>query len=459
MKGTLEKWITLDLEKQGVQARIPVRQGDALVHKVAVRLTCGGKKYIPDGAVIAQIYALLPDGKLVSCDGKIGTTGEVTFIPGGDFFACGGPVLCRLSIRGDDGGELYSPAFAFDADPCFVADAPAVPAEEYSRFEGLLLRTLAAQKACEAVADEVREHIDAAIPTKLSELENDAGYIDEAELGSAVDTALAEVKESGGFDGENGVYVGSGDMPENANVQVDPEGADGELVIPDVLQTTGDSEEDTMSQKAITEEFIKRGQLKPEFANSVDELEESGDKTKLYVLPDGYMYAYMDAKVYTLTADDFVATTVNADGTLNEPTDYNNRIVTKSLWSLSTPISVSCPEPYQYFVYYYTDETEDTYIGKTAWKSGSIDDVTTDVVAEGTSDCAKYCRISLRDGTDTSANLTDRVAGFMNHIVVTRGNTNSKEWGNTGHAFVPADYEDRIVALEEALEGIEYGTY
>ena len=44
----------------------------------------------------------------------------------------------------------------------------------------------------------------------------------------------------------------------------------------------------------IVEELAKRGQLKPEFANSIDELTASGDTTKLYVLPDGYIYAYIN---------------------------------------------------------------------------------------------------------------------------------------------------------------------
>jgi lysophospholipase L1-like esterase len=43
----------------------------------------------------------------------------------------------------------------------------------------------------------------------------------------------------------------------------------------------------------ITEELAKRGQLKPEFANSVADLEASGDTTKVYVLPDGEIYGYI----------------------------------------------------------------------------------------------------------------------------------------------------------------------
>jgi lysophospholipase L1-like esterase len=46
----------------------------------------------------------------------------------------------------------------------------------------------------------------------------------------------------------------------------------------------------------IADEMVKRGQLKPEFANSSD---ECTDTSKLYVLPDGYIYAYMRKTVYT----------------------------------------------------------------------------------------------------------------------------------------------------------------
>lgn len=41
-------------------------------------------------------------------------------------------------------------------------------------------------------------------------------------------------------------------------------------------------------QSLVIEESAKRGQLKPEFANSID---ECTDTSKLYVLPDGYIYA------------------------------------------------------------------------------------------------------------------------------------------------------------------------
>ena len=43
-----------------------------------------------------------------------------------------------------------------------------------------------------------------AIPTKVSQLENDSGYLEENKLTSAISTALAQAKESGEFKGEDG---------------------------------------------------------------------------------------------------------------------------------------------------------------------------------------------------------------------------------------------------------------
>lgn len=71
-----------------------------------------------------------------------------------------------------------------------------------------------------------------------------------------------EIAVKNGFEGSEeewlislirGVYVGSGFAPAGTVLQVDNKAAGDTLTVPDVLQTTGNSEEDTMSQKAITE--------------------------------------------------------------------------------------------------------------------------------------------------------------------------------------------------------------
>ena len=65
-------------------------------------------------------------------------------------------------------------------------------------------------------------------------------------------------------------------------------GADGYTPIKGVDYYT--EEDKAEYSQYIANELAKRGQLKPEYANSVD---ECTDKTKMYVLPDGFIYAYM----------------------------------------------------------------------------------------------------------------------------------------------------------------------
>lgn len=149
MVGALKRRITLELNRFGVQKRIPVRQGDSLVHCVEINLTWNGRAFIPENVVLAQVYALLPNGKSVTADCKISQR-NVEFVPTAELFELGGPVLCRLVLRGGDGGELYSPAFAFDAEERLVDRDGAVAARRYSEMEELLLRVLSACEKCEA---------------------------------------------------------------------------------------------------------------------------------------------------------------------------------------------------------------------------------------------------------------------------------------------------------------------
>lgn len=46
----------------------------------------------------------------------------------------------------------------------------------------------------------------------------------------------------------------------------------------------------------ILDELAQRGQVKPEFANDLEELKQTGDTSKIYVLPDNYIYIYKKTK-------------------------------------------------------------------------------------------------------------------------------------------------------------------
>lgn len=209
--------------------------------------------------------------------------------------------------------------------------------------------------------------------------------------------------------------------------------------------------------------LVKTAQ-QPDFVDSVDKMT---DTSKVYVMPDMSMWVHKTTtgkRVTPLTSEDFVATNVNTDGALNNVTTNKIRIATASLQPLDGDLlCINCPSPYQYIVYYYTGSTESTYIGKTSFKSGGTTNILTETVSSGTIAGAKYCRIALRDSTNTNAILTDRMDEFMSAISVEYVSADEVEtvaWVDTGYTYnQPTDYEDRIVALENALEGLENGAF
>ena len=84
------------------------------------------------------------------------------------------------------------------------------------------------------------------VPTKTSQLENDSNYITDTELDAKVEGLKEDVTPVKGvdyFDGEDGkgIYVGDGDMPEDATVQIILEGSDDGLSdsvgLPEVTET------------------------------------------------------------------------------------------------------------------------------------------------------------------------------------------------------------------------------
>jgi len=159
MTGILENKVTLDVRRPGVQARLLVRQGDALVHKIKIALVQSGRGLITGNGVWATVTAELPDGGAVSQDCTRCADGTFEFTPGAGFFTESGPVVCRLTLRSADGAEMYSPAFAFDAESTFDSDSAPV-AEAYSKVAELLTRVEKLREECEEICAECEEIAD-----------------------------------------------------------------------------------------------------------------------------------------------------------------------------------------------------------------------------------------------------------------------------------------------------------
>ena len=236
--------------------------------------------------------------------------------------------------------------------------------------------------------------------------------------------------------------------------------------------------ESDISEK-VTAAVAGKAQLKPEFANSIG---ECTDTSKLYVLPDGMIYAWMltEREVEVGGADytNILPLAVNADGT--PYVGNNGEKGYKTGWRLNSskaevekagmcctgfmPISgngtlrvktdtkiVDNTIAGSYLYAFASDRAAGlgthSAFGE-AISAGYINNVngvwTFDLSKMSVHNNSKYIRLSIPQFN------ADTVITYNQEITESRIETVTEyAWTNTGHAFVPADYEDRIIAVEE----------
>lgn len=101
------------------------------------------------------------------------------------------------------------------------ADKPVSTAQGEAIQDAIDTAAIDATSKANAAESNAKDYADTLKTATDALLENKVGS---DELAAAIDDALTQAKESGEFDGKSGVYVGSGDMPEGYNVQIDPDG-------------------------------------------------------------------------------------------------------------------------------------------------------------------------------------------------------------------------------------------
>lgn len=225
--------------------------------------------------------------------------------------------------------------------------------------------------------------------------------------------------------------------------------------------------------------------LKPEFAQTEDDLKAHGDITKLYAVPDKdsgvpYIWAYMHT---TETAGDYNNL---YDKKTMATADYLNRRYSQSANSFTTasgylstpriPYTISKGEsvvvrtkglPEQ--LTSYTNSRFWTFVNDTENKIGGTNTIfarLATVVDEGdgvysytlipsTNQDTAYVMFNLyiKSGDITSADVEDAIITINQEIKEELIST--YRWKNTGNAFVPADYEDRIIKAENDIKNIK----
>lgn len=244
----------------------------------------------------------------------------------------------------------------------------------------------------------------------------------------------------------------------------------------------------------IAEELAKRGQLEPEYAESLEELEASGDTSKMYVLPDGFIYAYKLTKTEVeggASYTNLLPTAIDTDGSIYGG-DYNGDGVNDG-YQTGTRLSGSsgdtsssnasmCASGFipakngdvvrikgargvtntsSYVVSYNSSnariankditQSSDLFWSKTiTWATVDQSDdnlLTFTLSSENFGDGIAYIRFS---GDMTSGN----VIVTINEEIKEGGGTTVVEeykWSNTGFAFVPADYGDMVADHERRI--------
>lgn len=299
------------------------------------------------------------------------------------------------------------------------------------------------------------------------------------EINEYIADALSEAKASGEFDGKDG--------------------EDGKTPVKGVdYYTEADKAE---WSEYIASELAKRGQLAPANAESLEWLEANGDQSKMYVLMDktdpnyGFIYAWMltEKEVeggggYTNALDDTTKHINQRWSRSSKAYSAANGYMATDLIPVSVDQKVYVNLPRVAFManysrIHYLDSsnnyvtTRDTgaYVcqpistdekGVTSWTVGyeiltngssptkltNADSITKMMLVFDIYDVAVTgldAPSSGTFGTITEADVANLIVSIDNpieeggtEIIVTEG------WASTGHAFVPANYEPRIIALE-----------
>ncbi len=194
-------------------------------------------------------------------------------------------------------------------------------------------------------------------------------------------------------------------------------------------------------------------QLVPVFANNAD---ECTDTDKLYVLPDGYIYAHMNKELseqVTTTQPIEFSIGVKIDSSTGTETTGNTTYAASAYYSMqendSYIIQTTMSNADIKICYYDSDRR---FLTCTSYNLMSMENgEKTATVPYYTNAC--YFRLRAFHGAVSAELFTPYSLTCIRQQTVVRSG-----FFSTGHAFVPCDYEDRILAAEESISLLEKQT-
>lgn len=258
-------------------------------------------------------------------------------------------------------------------------------------------------------------------------------------------------------------------------------------ILPNVVRMTAQTLTDEQKQKArenigaASSEYIDSEitdlkavgvQQVPMFANDTS---ECTDTTKVYVLPDGYIYAYMLTEI--TSGGGYTNVLENASISLNSRYNSSNTLKSGAAGYIAvTDVVVSPGDVIRFKPSTLAQGVSGGYQRLRLLNSSGT------VISQGDTELATEYPLTVTDGvgmltlptTDSGACYYSQAVKMRMNLYVSSAsvteadleglvvtvNEEIKEaepsigygWANTGRAFVPANYEDRIVELEEVLK-------
>ena len=233
------------------------------------------------------------------------------------------------------------------------------------------------------------------------------------------------------------------------------------------------------SEQLVAQELAKRGQLKPEFAQTIA---ECTDITKLYVLPDGYIYGYYRTSVPGGPLFTNVAKPNDANWKEGHRLNSSSQAVACDVpESVCSNIFDAKPGDTIYVsgmtmrnkigninkcVAYLASGTAcwEMYVSEsgTSYNTYAGDRVIIDT-ATGVESYTLYLnnagvQYTYKDYSPVQCRISGILTGKSSDVIITVNQpieysepTVGYQWANTGHAFVPSDYEDRIIQAENNI--------
>lgn len=224
----------------------------------------------------------------------------------------------------------------------------------------------------------------------------------------------------------------------------------------------------------VAERLAKNGQLAPEFAESMEWLEANGEHDKLYVLNDktdpnyGMIYAWMLTEKEVETGGGYTNLIDGTNGYIKKGYRYSKSsqawkeyTSTENFASIVIPIPTSGTITTRVRGMDYNGVYPSIYGGRTNTAfSDEFGTAATNTHDENGDWCFTFTNSTGASYFVTAGVLTDDVANVIatvNELIVEGGTEIITEyaWVSTGFAFVPADYEGRIIELETKVEELE----